>query len=135
MCFHISSPLSNLPIGFGDMIKGFKDLLPKDISKGLPPIRGSKHHIDFTLGETLPNRVAYRANPKVSKEIQQVLSLLKRVGPVKDRIWLMCMDYQPINAITTRYKHLIPRLDDVLDELHRSSVFSKIDLRNEYHQI
>ncbi|RDX99844.1 hypothetical protein CR513_17048, partial [Mucuna pruriens] len=63
MCFHVSSPLSNLPIGLGEMLEDFKDLFPEDILKALPSIRGIKHYIDFTL-------VAYRANPKESKEIQ-----------------------------------------------------------------
>jgi hypothetical protein len=34
-----------------------------------------------------------------------------------------------------KYKHLIPKLDAMLDELHRSCVFLKIDLKSGYHQI
>ncbi|RDX89999.1 Retrovirus-related Pol polyprotein from transposon 17.6, partial [Mucuna pruriens] len=30
----------------------------------------------------------------------------------------MCMNCKPINTVMIRYRHLIPQLDDLLDELH-----------------
>jgi len=40
-----------------------------------------------------------------------------------------------INNSMVKYRHLILRIDDILNELHGSCMFSKIDLKIVYHQI
>jgi len=149
--FSIDDIASTLPAPVTNLLQEFRDVFPSEIPPGLPPIRGIEHQIDLIPGASLPNRAAYRANPEETKEIQcQVQDHLDRryvreslspcsvpviLVPKKDGSWRMCVDCRAINNITIWYRHPIPRLDDMLDELSGSKIFSKVDLCSGYHQI
>ncbi|KAK1681439.1 hypothetical protein QYE76_042287 [Lolium multiflorum] len=142
---------SRTTLSQGGEMMDFQDVFPDELPHGLPPLRGIEHRIDLIPGAPLPNRAAYRTNPEDTKEIQRQIQDLLAKGyvreslspcavpvilvPKPDETQRMCMDCRPINAITVRYRHPIPRLDDMLDELSGATIFSKIDLRSGYHQI
>ena len=46
----------------------------------------------------------------------------------KDGTLRLCVDYRKLNKMTVKNKYLLPRIDDLFDQLKGASVFSKIDL-------
>ena len=123
-----------VPSSVKSLLQDFQDMFPSSVPSGLPPLRGIEHQIDLILGASLPNRPAYRSNSKETKEIQRQVDELISKGwvrdsmspcvvlvilvPKKDGTWRMCSDCRALNNITIKYKHPIPRLDNLLYELH-----------------
>ena len=56
------------------------------------------------------------------------------VKKIDGTLWL-CIDYRQLNKLTIKNKYLLPRIDDLFDQLKGASIFSKIDLRSGYHQL
>lgn len=117
----------------------------------LPPRRGSDHHISLLPGATPVHSRPYRHSPEMKTEIEKHISEMLESGVIlpstsafasplimvrkRDHSWRPCIDYRRLNAITTKTRYPLPVIDELLDELHGASWFSKLDLRAGYHQI
>ncbi|GJW75526.1 putative reverse transcriptase domain-containing protein [Tanacetum coccineum] len=132
------------------VIRDFPEVFPDDLS-GLPPPRQVKFKIDLVSGAAPVARAPYRLAPSEMKELSEQLKELLEKGfirpssspwraPVlfvkkKDGSFPMCINYRELNKLTVKNRYPLPRIDDLFDQLHGSSVYSKINLRSGYHQL
>nr|GFA14686.1 putative reverse transcriptase domain-containing protein [Tanacetum cinerariifolium] len=121
--------------------KVFSENLP-----GLPPARPVKFQVDLIPGAAFVARRLYRLAPSEIKELSEQLQEISDKGlirpssspwgaPVlfvkkKNGSFRMCIDYKESNKLTVKYHYLLPRIDDLFDQLQGSSIYSKIDLRS-----
>jgi hypothetical protein len=113
---------------------------------GLPPQRKVEFRIECVPDTDPISKAPYRMASSELKELKEQLQKLLDKGfihpsispwgaPVlfvkkKDGSMRMCIDYQKLNKVTIKNQYPLPRIDDLLDQLQRSWVFSKVDLRS-----
>eukprot|EP00253_Pinus_taeda_P003916 PITA_03916 len=119
--------------------------------KGLPPICDHDHAIHLIPGSVPPNIKPYIYPYAQKSEIEWMAAEMLEACIIqpsqssffapavlvhkKDGSWHMCPDYRELNKLTIKDKFLIPFIDELLDELHGTIYFTKLDLRSGYHQI
>ena len=77
---------------------------------------------------------AYLANgfirPSKSPAAAPVMFVKRPDGKLR-----LVVDYLGLNKVTVQNRFPLPLILEVLDRLHLAKVFTKIDLRNAYHQV
>jgi hypothetical protein len=132
------------------VVRDFPDVFPEELP-GMPPEREVEFVIYLLPGTAPISKRPYRMSVEELQELKKQLTELQEAGyirpssspwraPVlfvlkKDSSQRMCVDYRSLNDVTIKDKYMLPRIDDLFDQMRGARVFSKIDLRSGYHQM
>lgn len=131
------------------LLTKFSDVYQKPSQ--LPPQRDIDHHINLQEGadpvNVRPYRYAHFQKDEIEKQVHDMLtkglirpSTSPFSSPVllvkkKDGSWRFCTDYRALNQVTVRDRFPIPTVEDMLDELHGATYFTKLDFIAGFHQV
>jgi len=129
----------------------FVDVFLDGLPPGMPPTRKVVHEIPSLPNSSPQFRGIFRLSQVELQELRRQLDGLLKDGKVspstspygapvlftkkKDCGFRMCIDYRALNSQTIKNRYALPRIDDLIDQLHGAKVFSKIDLTGGYWQI
>ena len=131
------------------VLENYKDVFEEPT--GLPPKRDCDHAINLEPGAPVINQRCYRMPPHQKNAMEQIIKDLIQKGIIrlsrspysspaildkkKDLTWRLCVDYRHLNAVTIKNLYPLPVIEELLDELAGSRLFTSLDLRAGYHQI
>ena len=118
---------------------------------GKVPNKMVKLHVD---PEVIPRqqphcRIPFRVQDAVEKELERLeeLDIIEQVGgptpwispivvvPKKSGAVRICVDMCEANKTIKREKHLMPTINDLIDDVNGATHFSTLDLSSGYHQL
>ena len=126
------------------ILKEFKDVMPVELPKKLPPRQSIDHKIELLPGTKAPTQAPCKMLPAELLELCKQLKELLDAGLIQpsrapygapvlfqkkyDGSLCMCVDYRALNKVTIKNKYPIPLAAKLFNRLSKASYFTKLDL-------
>ena len=136
------------------LLQKYEEVFPADIPPGIPPIRerlGQYSIIPMPEGTVPVYQRQYRLSPLEREELRRQIKYMQEMKWIRrstspwaspvlfvskgDGKLRLCVDLRKVNALTIKNRTPIPRIDDLLDQVKGSCIFTALDLAAGYHQI
>ncbi|GJZ78107.1 putative reverse transcriptase domain-containing protein [Tanacetum coccineum] len=102
------------------VVRNFSEVFSDDLS-GLPCVWEIEFWIELIPGAMPVAKSPYHLTPS---KLEELSGSNQRTSGQRE-----------LNKLTIKNRYLLPRIDDLFDQLQGSQYFSKIDLRSRYHQL
>jgi hypothetical protein len=132
------------------VVNEFPNVFPEELP-GMSPDRDIEFVIELKPGTAPIYKTPFRMTTPELAELKEYIKELLEKGFIcpssspwgapmifvlkKDGTQRLCVGYRSLNEVTAKNKYLLPRIDDLFNQLHGACVFFKIDLRSRYHQL
>ena len=131
--------------------KGFENVFSKKTHDQLPPHHPYNHTIELHPDFTPKVAKIYSLNPVEMETCKSFIEEHLKTGwivpskspqassfffvPKKDRTLWPCQDYQYLNSHTIRNAYPLPLIPELIDDMKKSTLFTKFDIRWGYNNI
>eukprot|EP00731_Ephydatia_muelleri_P005835 Em0003g83a len=120
---------------FSDGELGRTSKVKHGISTSGPPIRQPIRRQPVALRKTVQEEVHKMLKNKVIRPSTSPWSSPIIMVRKKDGSWRFCIDFRKLNSVTHKDAYPLPRIDETLESLAGSTIFSTLDLASGYWQV
>jgi hypothetical protein len=140
--------VGTVPPAYRGLLVDFQDVL--NPAGDLPPPTHEVEHQLITKGRPVTARFR-RLDPEKHEAARAAFAKLEKQGIIRrsnscwasplhmvrktDGSWRPCGDFRQLNLITEPDQYPLPRMDDLAGRLKGCNIFTKLDLKQGYHQI
>ncbi|KAI5652374.1 hypothetical protein M9H77_29561 [Catharanthus roseus] len=123
-------PQPTVPKEIEGVLREFRDVMPDELPKKLPPRREVDHQIELEPGAKPPAMSPYRMAPPELAELKKQLKGLIDAGFIRPS-----KAHFGAPVLFQKKKDGSLRMSDLFDQLGHARYFTKLDLRSGYYQV
>lgn len=115
-------------------IKGFIIDIP--IDKSVKPVAQPYRRVPVPLEEAVDNKIEELLEAGIIEKVNEPSAWISPIVPVpKNGEVRVCLDMRRANEAVLRENHPLPTMEEFLPHIGKGKVFTKLDVKNAYHQV